>query len=145
MSSCPRRCVRAARGSALAGASRTGPGGHKRPRNTCECPELPRSPWSGGPEIDLLHLLAAADLLRRSRLQHLAEMEDGNMLGDVEYHVHVVLDEEDGEVAIELGEKPDHLRGLARRQPGGRFIQEQDLPVAGEPEDNSELSRLAVR
>src|SRR5262249_50800764 len=60
---------------------------------------------SGGPQVDLLHLLAAADLLRRSGLQHLAEMEDGNMLGDVEYHVHIVLDEEDREVAIEVGEK----------------------------------------
>src|SRR5262249_20736200 len=65
---------------------------------------------SGGPEIDLLHLLTAADLFPRSRLQHLAEMEDGNMLGDVEYDVHIVLDEEDGEVAIELGEKAYHLR-----------------------------------
>src|SRR5262249_42941938 len=92
-----------------------------------------------------LHLLAAADLLPRSRLQHLAEMEDGNMLGDVEYHVHIVLDEEDGEVAIELGEKPDHLRGLARRQPGGRFIQKQDLRVAGETEDDFEWSLLAMR
>src|SRR5215831_9140493 len=100
---------------------------------------------SGGPEIDLLHLLAATDLLRRSRLQHLAEMEDGNMLGDVEYHVHIVLDEEDGEVAIEVSEKPYHLRGLARREAGGRFIQEQDLRVAGETEDDFELSLLAVR
>src|SRR5215831_17912858 len=100
---------------------------------------------SGGPEIDLLHLLTAADLLPRSRLQHLAEMEDGNMLGDVEYHVHIVLDEKDGEVAIEVGEKAYHLRGLARRQPGGRFIQKQDLRVAGEAEDDFELSLLAVR
>src|SRR5215472_13630337 len=100
---------------------------------------------SGGPQVDLLHLLAAADLLRRSGLQHLAEMEDGNMLGDVEYHVHIVLDEEDREVAIEVGEKLYHLRGLARREAGGRFIQEQDLRVAGETEDDFELSLLAVR
>src|SRR5215470_12879999 len=100
---------------------------------------------SGGPEIDLLHFLAAADLLRRSRLQYLAEMEDGNMLGDVEYDVHIVLDEEDGEVAIEVGEKSYHFRGLARGEAGGRFIQEQDLRVAGEAEDDFELSLLAVR
>src|SRR5216684_4427219 len=72
-------------------------------------------------------------------------MEDGNMLGDVEYDVHIVLDEEDGEVAIEVGEKPYHLRGLARGEAGGRFIQEQDLRVAGEAEDDFELSLLAVR
>ncbi len=67
------------------------------------------------------------------------------MIGDVEYHVHIVLDEQDGEVPIEVGEKPYHLRGLARREAGGRFIQEQDLRVAGETEDDFELSLLAVR
>ena len=67
------------------------------------------------------------------------------MLGDVEYDVHIVLDEEDGEVAIEVGEKSYHLRGLARREAGGRFIQEQDLWVAGEAEDDFELSLLAMR
>src|SRR5262244_4491768 len=72
-------------------------------------------------------------------------MEDGNMLGDIEYHVHIVLDQEDREVPIEVGEKLYHLRGLARRQAGGRFIQEQDLRVAGETEDDFELSLLAVR
>src|SRR5260221_14568196 len=72
-------------------------------------------------------------------------MEDGNMLGDVEYDVHIVLDEEDSEVAIEVGEKPYHLRGLARGEGGGRFIQEQDLRGAGGAEDDFELSLLAVR
>src|SRR6516165_9584730 len=131
MSSCPRRCVRAAQGSALARASRTGPGGHKRPRNRCECPELPRSPWSGGPEIDLLHRLAAADLLRRSRLQYLAEMKDGNMLGDVEYDVHIVLDEEDGEVAIEVGEKPG-----AFQKPVSAVV---EIAIGGEEPPHHEL------
>src|SRR6516164_6490168 len=115
MWSCRRHCVRAAQGSALARASRTGPGGRKRPRNTCECPELPRSPWVRRSRDRFAAPSRCGGFAPRSRLQHLAEMEDGNMLGDIEYHVHIVLDEEDGEVAIEVGEKAYHLRGLARR------------------------------
>ena len=69
---------------------------------------------SSSSQIDFTHLRAAADLLRRASLQHLAEMQHRNMIRDVEHHVHVVLDQKDREIGIEPPEKRRHLLRLAR-------------------------------
>jgi hypothetical protein len=58
--------------------------------------------------------LAAPDLLGRSSLKHLAEMENEDMLRNIEHYVHIVLDEEKREAGIESHEKLCHLAGLAR-------------------------------
>src|SRR5262245_62872361 len=50
---------------------------------------------SPGAEIDLLHLLAGADLLRSAGLQNLAESQDRGVIGGVEHDVHVMLDRQD--------------------------------------------------
>lgn len=57
---------------------------------------------SDSPEIDFFHPIATADLFRRPALEDFAEMEDGNMVRDIEHHVHVVLDQKYGEAWIEL-------------------------------------------
>ena len=67
------------------------------------------------------------------------------MIGDVEHHVHVVLDQEDREIRIELHEELRHLRRLARRQSGRRLVEQQDVRIAGEPEHDLKLALLAVR
>ena len=38
-----------------------------------------------------------------------------------------------------------HLGRLAGRQAGGRFVEQQDFRIAGEPEHDLELALLAVR
>src|SRR5499426_323630 len=100
---------------------------------------------SPGPEIDFLHLLAGADLLRRAGLQNLAEMQDRDVIGDVEHDVHVMLDQQDRQVGIEPHEEFCHLLRLARRQAGGRLVQQQDFWITGETENDLELALLAVR
>ena len=65
--------------------------------------------------------------------------------GDVEHHVHVVLDQQDREFRIELHQELGHLGGFARRQAGGRLVKQQDLRIAGEAEHDFELALLAVR
>src|SRR6266852_6093922 len=100
---------------------------------------------SAGPQINLPHLLAAADVLGGSSLHHLAEMKHEDMLRNIEHHVHIVLDQENREVGIKSHEKLCHLAGLAGREAGSRFIQQQNLRIAGETEDNFKLALFPMR
>ena len=85
------------------------------------------------------------DLLRRAGFQNFAEVQNRNLRGDVEHHVHVVLDQEDREIRIELHQELGHLGRFARRQAGGRLVEQKNLRIAGEPQNNLELALLAVR
>ncbi len=85
------------------------------------------------------------DLLRRAGFQNFTEVQDGNFRRHVEHHVHVMLDQQDGEMRIELHQELRHLGGLARRQAGGRFVEQQDFRIAGESEHDLELALLAMR
>src|ERR1700730_11327108 len=85
------------------------------------------------------------DLIGGPGFQNFAEMEHGYLIGDVEHHIHVMLDQEDRQIGIEPEKKFRHLIGLARRQPRGRLIQQQQLRLAGKAEDYLELALLAVR
>ena len=66
-------------------------------------------------------------------------------IGDVEHDVHVVFDQQDRELWIELHQELGHLRGFARRKAGGRLVEQQDFRIAGEAEHDLELALLAVR
>ena len=72
-------------------------------------------------------------------------MQHRNFVGDVEHHVHVVLDQQDRELGIELHQKLGHLGRFARRQAGGGLVEQQDFRIAGEAEHDFELALLAVR
>ena len=85
------------------------------------------------------------DLFGRAGLQNFAEMQHGNLRRDVEHHVHVVLDQKDRELGVELHQKLGHLGRFARRQAGGRFVEQQNFRIAGEAEHDLELALLAVR
>src|SRR5262245_66136150 len=95
-------------------------------------PAIDRS--STGPQIDLLHLRAVADLRSRTGLHYLAEVENRNVIGHVEHDIHVVLDEQDGKVAIEALQEICHLGGLTGRKAGRRLVQQQNLRIACETE-----------
>ena len=72
-------------------------------------------------------------------------MQNGNLRGDVEHHIHVVFDQKNCEFRIELHQELGHFGGFARRQAGGRFIKKKDLRIAGEAEHDLELPLFAVR
>src|SRR3990172_9136100 len=65
-----------------------------------------------GSQVDFLHARAFLDLLRRPGLQHFTEMQHRYLIGDVEHYVHVMLDQQDRELGIELHQKARHLCGL---------------------------------
>src|SRR5690242_21945967 len=100
---------------------------------------------SARPQIDFLHPAAAADVLRPSGLEDLAEVQHRDLVGDAEDHVHVVLDQQDREGAVEPHEEFCHLLRLAGRESGGRLVAPQDFWVAGEAEDDVELTLLGMR
>ena len=81
---------------------------------------------------------------RRAAFQHFAEVQNRNLRGDVEHHVHVVLDQENRDAGIEFHEELGHLGGFARRQAGGRLVEQQDVRIAGKAEHDFELALLAV-
>ena len=80
-----------------------------------------------------------------ARPRGLSKMQNRNLRGDVEHHVHVVLDQKDCEIRIEFHQELSHFRGFARREAGGRFIKKKNLRVAGEAEHDLELPLFAVR
>src|ERR1700704_76200 len=99
---------------------------------------------STGPQIDFLYLCAIANSLRRSRLQYLPEMQDRDVVGDVEHHVHVMLDQQDRQIGIEPKKKLCHFSRPSAGQAGGGFVQQQDLRIAGKGENDFELPLLAM-
>ena len=56
-----------------------------------------------------------------------------------------MFDQEDRHLAIQPLQKFGHLRRLARRQPGGRLIEQENVGIAGQPQYDLELALLAVR
>src|SRR3974377_2082182 len=79
---------------------------------------------SVGPQVDFLYPAAFLDVLGCSRFQNLAEMQHRDFVGDVEHHVHVVLDQQDGELRAEFHQKFGHLGGFAGGQAGGWLVKE---------------------
>ena len=68
------------------------------------------------PEIDAPHFRVRADLGRRSLRDQLALMQHRDFLRDREHDVHVVLGEQERELALRnhAFEEPDRITRLAR-------------------------------
>ena len=77
----------------------------------------------------------------------LALMQDGDLLGDGEHHIHVVLGEEQGELALgdNALQQPDGLAGLGGRHAGRRLIQQEEPRVAGQRDAELQLLLVSVR
>ena len=68
-----------------------------------------------GPEVDFLHLRAAADALGRAGLDHLAEVQHRDVVGHIEHHVPLVAQVCDYVYCLNFGEllaegTPDEVR-----------------------------------
>src|SRR6266404_3063756 len=76
----------------------------------------------------------------------LSVVQDGDVVGDLHDHPHVVLDEQEGEVAL-LDEAPQQghqAPGLALGHARGRLVQEQQRGIRGERPGQLEAPLLAV-
>src|SRR5579862_8002321 len=100
---------------------------------------------SPGAQIDFLDPGARTDPLGRPAFQYFAEMQNGNVAGEVENNVHIVLDEKECDAPIKLLQELRHLCGLARREPGCRLVEQQNVGIASKPEHDFELALLTVR
>ena len=89
----------------------------------------------------------ATDLLRRALGDLLAVVEDGDAVADAHDHLHVVLDEQDGQAQLgpQLVDERHHLGRLARVHPGGRLVEQQELGLAAERAGDLEPTLVAVR
>src|ERR1700693_1090999 len=95
-------------------------------------------------EIYLAHPLVAGDLIRRAFYQHRTADEYGNLLGELEYQVHVVLDEDDRDIPGKRGDDREQLRAFRGRNTRGRLVEQQHLRPRRERERNLQQTLLAV-
>ncbi len=88
----------------------------------------------GVAEIGLPDGLAVADGGRPALGDHLAEVQDGDPVGDLHDHGHVVLDDEDREVALgaDPADRLGQLGGLGGVHAGHRLVHQQQARLGGE-------------
>ena len=70
----------------------------------------------------------------------------GSGVGQIEDHVHVVLDEDDREPAIagDLADHRDGGRGVLRREPLRGLVEQEQLRLLGEGHGDLEQALIAV-
>src|ERR1700736_291494 len=95
-------------------------------------------------EIYLAHPLVAGDLIRRAFYQHRTADEYGNLLGELEYQVHVVLDEDDRDVPGKRGDDGEQLAALRGRNTRGGLVEQQHLRPGRERQRNFQQTLLAI-
>ena len=76
-------------------------------------------------EVDRPHLFVVHDFggraLREDRTLH----QHGDLFGKAEHYVHIVLDDEHGDVGIERRNHIENEMAFGRRYTGGRLIKEE--------------------
>ena len=98
----------------------------------------------GTPEIDFLNARIAADCVRISFDQHPAFMQTGDVVGEPERQIHVMLDQDDGERTRECADHVGDDVALCRREAGGRFIEQYLLGLHDDLKRLLELALLSI-
>ena len=57
--------------------------------------------------------------------EHRALHQHGDLLGEAEHHVHVVLDDQNGDVGVEAGHDVEDQMAFRRRHAGRRLVEQQ--------------------
>src|SRR5207244_11467171 len=84
------------------------------------------------PQVHVVDLAIAADLVGRALGDGPTLVEHGDAIGEAEDDVHVVFDDEERQRSIEPGDEGRDALGLGGRQSGGRLVDEQDPWPAGD-------------
>src|SRR5574341_1801335 len=95
-------------------------------------------------EVDLRDARADDDLAPCALDDDLAVVEHGDALGEGERHVHVVLDHQHGDLPWDGGEHRLQVAALLPREPGERFVQEEQARRLGQGHGDLEAPLLAV-
>ena len=100
-----------------------------------------------GAEIGIDHGLVGADLVGRALGQQAAVAEDADRGRDLEDDVHVVLDEDDGDLLAlpEFAHLLDHAPALLRPHARRRLVEQQDLRLQHQRERDVEQLLVAMR
>src|SRR6266508_133474 len=97
------------------------------------------------PEIEVVDELVRPDLLRSPLHHDPALVHHRHPLGDGQSHVHVMLDDHQGNIRVELDEELGEKDALTARETGGGLVQHHELRVARPRHRHLELALLAVR
>ncbi len=95
-------------------------------------------------QIDLPHADIACDLLGRALEEQSPAHHHDDALGETKHGIHVVLDEQDRDVARQSGDHREQLGALPLRHSGGGLVEQQHLRPGGERERDLEEPLLAV-
>src|SRR5262245_37434938 len=79
--------------------------------------------WPIPAEVDLAHALIGGDLLWRTLDQDAPAHHDDDAAGEAEDEVHVVLDEEDGDLLRQAGNGREQLGTLVARHAGCGLVE----------------------
>src|SRR5437016_3579070 len=96
-------------------------------------------------EIGLAHPLVARDLVGGAAGQHRALRHDRDVVGDLEYHLHVVLDDDDIDARGELPDFRHRAPGFRRAHAADRLIEQQQPRLLGKRDADLEKRNVAVR
>src|SRR5882762_1725848 len=89
-------------------------------------------------EVHLAHARVGTDLLRRAVHEDVAADHDDDAAREAEHDVHVVLDEEHGEVLRKARDRREKLCALVLRHAGGRLVEQKHARARGERERSEE-------
>ena len=83
-------------------------------------------------KVDRPHLFVVHDFGRRALREHRTLHQHGDLFGEAEYNVHIVFDDQHGDVGIE---RRDHIKNemaFRRRHTGRRFVEQKNARLLRE-------------
>src|SRR6185437_14860964 len=95
-------------------------------------------------KIDLPRARMRHHLAARPLDDDLAEMHEGNAVGQLKRYVHIVLDHNDGHVARNRKEQLLHILALVDRQSGEGLVEEQETRLLRQGHGDLDATALAI-
>src|SRR3972149_547033 len=95
------------------------------------------------PKVDLLDEPVRLDLVAEAVGDDLPVVQHGDTIGQLERHIHVVLDDEQRDRGIEPFEQRRHPVGLGRREARRGLGEREELWSAGQRQSDLALALLA--
>src|SRR5258706_16029265 len=97
------------------------------------------------PQVDVSNTGIRANVGDASFDQDAALDKDGDALGEAEYEVHVVLDDEHGDILGQAFQQLEQALALGRRHAGDRLVEKQNLRLERQRQRDLDLAALTVR
>src|SRR5438445_12918656 len=83
-------------------------------------------------QVDVAHAPVGGDLVGPAFDQHLPLHEHRDASREAEHEIHVVLDDQDGDVARQRAEDLEDAAGVVRRHAGGRLVEQEHARLEAE-------------